>query len=114
MHGLEIERIDPQQDRAADDQREADHPGIEQYVLDEAVRERADDRRRQECDQHADDEAARGRIGEEAERDLPEPHEIDREDRQDRAELDQHHEGLAELVVVEAEEPFQQQQVPGR
>ena len=41
---------------------------------------------------------------ERAERDLPQPHEIDRQDRQDRAELDQHHEGLAEIVVVEAEE----------
>ena len=39
---------------------------------------------------------ARRRIGEHAERDLPQPREIDRQQRQDRAELDQHHEGLAE------------------
>ena len=75
---------------------------------------RADDRGGQERDQHADDEAARRRIGERAERDLPQPLEVDRQDRQDRAELDQHHEGLAEIVVAEAEEMLQQQQVPGR
>ena len=71
MARLQVERIDPQQDRAADDQREADHPGVEQHVLDEAVPGRADDRRRQERDQHADDKTARGGIGEHAERDLP-------------------------------------------
>ena len=45
---------------------------------------------------------------------LPEPGEIDRQQRQDGAELDQHREGLAEIVVVEAEEALHQQQVPGR
>ena len=41
---------------------------IEEHSLDEVVRERADDRRRQERDQHADDETPRRRIGEEADR----------------------------------------------
>ena len=40
--------------------------------------------------------------------------EIDRQQRQDRAELDQHREGLAEVVVVEAEEVLHQQQMAGR
>ena len=79
-----------------------------------AVRERADDRGGQERDQHADDEAARRLLRERADRDRPQPLEIDRQDRQDRAELDQHHEGLAERVVVEAEEVLEQQQVAGR
>ena len=57
---------------------------------------------------------ARRRIGEQSERELPERAEIDRQQRQDRAELDQHREGLAEIVVVEAEEALHQQQMPGR
>ncbi len=47
-------------------------------------------------------------------RDPPQPPEIDRQDGEDGAELDQHHEGLAEGVVVEAEEALDQQQMPGR
>ena len=101
---LEVEPVDPQQHRAADDQREADDPDVEQHVLDEVVRERADHRRRQKRDQHADDEAPRRRIVEHAEQQLPQPREIDRQQRQDGAELDQHREGLAEILVVEAEE----------
>ena len=106
--------IDPQQDRAADDQHEADDPDVEQHILDEAVADRADDRRRQERDQHADDEAACRLIAEHGGRDAPKPPEIDGQDRQNGAELDQHHEGLAESVVVEAEETLDQQQMPGR
>ena len=89
-------------------------PVVEQHALDEVVRERADHRRRQEREQHADDEAPRRRIGEKADRQLPQPHEIDRQQRQDRAELDQHREGLAEILVGEAEEVLDQQQVAGR
>ena len=87
---------------------------LNRYLLDEVVRERADHRRRQERDQHADDETARRRIAEHAEREPPQPDEIDRQQRQDRAELDQHREGLAEIVVVEAEEVLHQQQMAGR
>ena len=58
---LEIELVDPQQHRAADDQREADDPDVEQHRLDEVVRQRADHRRRQEREQHADDETPRRR-----------------------------------------------------
>ena len=54
------------------------------------------------------------RIGEQAERELPQPAEVDRQQRQDRAELDQDREGLAEVVVAEAEEMLDQQQMPGR
>ena len=39
---------------------------------------------------------------------------IDRQQREDRAELDQHREGLAEGLVVEAEEPLDEQQMAGR
>jgi len=65
-------------------------------------------------DQHADDEALRLGVVEHAEEQLPQPPEIDRQQRQNGAELDQHREGLAEIVVVEAKEMADQQQVPGR
>ena len=88
--------------------------GLNSTDLDEPVRDRADDRRRQKRDQHAEDEAPRLRIGEEAERQPPQPREVDRQQREDRAELDQHRKGLAEILVGEAEEMLDQQQVPGR
>ena len=84
------------------------------YVLDEAVRQRADHRRRQEREQHADDEARRRPFGEHVGRQRPEPAEIDRQQRQDRAELDQDRERLAEVVVAPAEKMLHQQQMPGR
>ena len=65
-------------------------------------------------DQHADDEAPVLVVLEHAEKQLPQPREIDRQQRQDRAELDQHREGLAEILVVEAEEMLDQKQMPGR
>src|SRR5262249_22115964 len=40
--------------------------------------------------------------------------EIDRQQRQDRAELDQDREGVAEILVAEAEEMLHQQQMSGR
>ena len=40
--------------------------------------------------------------------------EIDRQDCQDGAELNQNHEGLAERLVIESEEALDQQQMPGR
>jgi len=43
---------------------------------------------------------------------LPDAHEIDRQQRQDRAELDQDREGLAELLVGETEKVLDQQQMP--
>ena len=48
-----------------------------------------------------------------ADRDLPQPREIDREERQDRAELDQDGEGLVGLAF-EAEEVLQEQEMAGR
>ena len=51
---------------------------------------------------------------EHADRELPDTEKIDRQQRQDRAELDQHGEGLAEIVVVEAEELLDQEEMPGR
>ena len=49
-----------------------------------------------------------------AEEQLPQPGEIDRQQRQDGAELDQHVERLAERLIVEAEKMPDQQQMPGR
>jgi hypothetical protein len=77
------------------------------------VRHRPDHRRGQKGQQHADHEAARRRIGEHADEDFPQFDEIDREDGEHGAELDQHREGLAEFLIVEAEEPLHQQQVAG-
>ena len=88
-------RVDDEQDEAAGDQRHADDPGIEQHVLDEAVQGRADHGRRQEGDEHADDEAARVGIVGQRLGDRPQAVEIDRQDGEDRAELDQDLEGLA-------------------
>src|SRR5262249_26977939 len=70
--------------------------------------------RRQEGEQHADHEAARRRIAEHADRDLPDSYGIDQQQRQDGAELNQDREGLAEIGVVETEEPLHQQQMAGR
>ena len=47
-------------------------------------------------------------------RQIPQPGEIDRQQREDRAELDQDRERLAEVVVVQAEEMLHQQQMAGR
>src|SRR5437868_4047375 len=57
---------------------------------------------------------ARVGIGEHAGRELPDAREIDREQRQNGAELDKHREGLAELRIVESKKTLDQQEVPGR
>src|SRR5882757_1996613 len=56
---------------------------------------------------------AAGRNAEHADRDLPDAEKIDRQQREDGAELDQHREGLAEILVIEAEEALHQQEVSG-
>ena len=76
-------------------------------------RRRADQGGRQERDQHAEHEAARGRIGKHADENFPQLAEIDRQDRKNCAELDQDHEGLSEIVVGEAEEALEHQQMAG-
>src|SRR5262249_23653633 len=53
-------------------------------------------------------------IAEHAGGDLPDTEKIDRQQREDGAELNQHGEGLAEIVIVEAEEVLDQEQVAGR
>src|SRR5262249_60923745 len=97
----------------ADDQRETHDPGIEQHFLDVFAEDQADDHGRQERDQNADDEAAIVRIGEHAERDLPQLGEIDHNDRQDRPELNQDRKALPEIVFAEIEEAFSEQKVAG-
>ena len=110
---LEIELIDPQQDRAADDQRKTHHPWIEQIALDVAAGGRPDHRRGQKRHQHADDESPVLRIGEHAERDPPQFAEIDRDDGENGAELNQHRKALPEIILAEIEKPFRQQQMAG-
>ena len=88
--------------------------GVNSTLLMKSCASVADDRGGQERDQHAEDEAARSGIARQRHRDRHSLREIDRQDGQDRAELDQHHEGLAEGVVVEAEEVLEQQQMAGR
>lgn len=109
---LQLQLIDDEQDQAAGDQRAADDEGVEQHGLDEAVQQRADHGRRQEGDEHADDETPRRGVAEDAQGDIEQAAEIDQRDRQDRAELDQHLEGLA--IGFEAEEMAEQEQMPGR
>ncbi len=111
---LEIELVDPEQDGAADDQRKAHHPRIEQECLDVASGDRTDHGRGQERDQHADHEAARGGIREHAERDPPQFGKIQRHDRENRAELNQDRETLPERTLAEIEEAFGQQQMARR
>src|SRR5262249_23691022 len=64
--GIKTQPINPQQDRTTHDEGETDDPNVEQHRFDNVVRERADHRRRQECNQHADDEAPSRRIAEHA------------------------------------------------
>jgi hypothetical protein len=78
------------------------------------VCECADDRGRQERDQHTEDEATGRRIAEHAGGNLPNTEKINRQQREDSAELDQHGEGLAEVVIVEAEKALDQEEVAGR
>src|SRR6266567_4457593 len=111
---LEIELVHPQQDRAADDQRKADDPGIEQMCLDETACETADYRCRQERDQETDDESPVLKVRKHAKRDPPQFGEVDHDNREDRAELNQHVEGLPETIVVETEKSRHQQQMTGR
>ncbi|MEY9797158.1 hypothetical protein ABH984_005173 [Bradyrhizobium ottawaense] len=112
---LEIELVDPEQDGAADDQREAHDPGIEQHALDVFAGDEADDHSRQERDQHAEHEAARiGVAREEADHDIPELLEVQPDDREDRTQLDQNRKRIPEGAFAEMEEAFREQQMAGR
>jgi hypothetical protein len=112
---LEIELVDPEQDGAADDQRETHDPRIEQHELDVLAGKEADDDGRQEGDEHADDETAGiGVAREHADRDIPQLPEIESDDRKDRAELNQNSEAVPERPLAEAEEPLRKQEMAGR
>ncbi len=111
---LELEALDPDERDAADDERDAHDPRVEQHGLDEVVQQRAEHRGRQEREQDADHEAARRRVDEEADRKPDDAHEIDRQQREDCAELDQDRKGVAEVLVAEAEEMLHQQQMSSR
>ena len=62
----------------------------------------------------ADDKAAIGGIGEHAERDLPQPFEVEHDNCKNGAELDQDRKALPEIIFPEIEEAFREQQMPGR
>src|SRR5215207_2617652 len=113
MVAPELQLVDDHQHEPAGDERAADEKRVEQHVLDEAAQEHPDHRRRQEGENDADDEAAGVRIARDRRRDLPQPREIDREQRQDRPELDQDGEGLVGLAF-EAEEVLQEQEMACR
>ena len=76
------------------------------------MEEDAEDRRRQEGDQHAEDEALGPPVPRRAVDQKDQPAGIDREERQDGAELDQHLERLA--GVLEAEEAADEQEMRRR
>src|SRR5205823_6096291 len=63
---------------------------------------------------HPDNEPLIVAIAEHAEKQAPQPREIDRQQRQDGAELDQHIEAFAERFVVETEKMADQQKMTGR
>src|SRR5450631_1675106 len=111
---LEIELIDPEQDRTADDQRKAHDPGIEQMRLDESAGKGSDYRCGQERHQQTDDESPVLGIGKHAKRYPPQFGEVDHDDREDRTELDQYVEALPEIVLIETEKSCHQQQMARR
>ena len=112
---LEIEPIDPQQHRAARDQREAHDPGIEQHLLDESCRPVAPITAagRKAISTPMMKRRACGSLNMPM-NELPQPHRIDRQQGQDGAELNQDREALAEIVVAEAEKLLHEQEMPGR
>ena len=101
-------------DRTADDQREADDPRIEQNFLDVFAGNQPDDHCGEKCHQYADDKAAVIGIGEHAKRDPPQFGEIDHNDGEDGAELDQDVEALPEIILAEIEKTAREQQMAGR
>jgi hypothetical protein len=111
---LVIELIDPQQDGAADDQREAHDPRIEQHFLDVFPRDQADDDGGQERHHYADHEPAIIRVGKHAARNARQFREIDRQDCENGAELNQNRETVPEAALPQIEEPLRQQQMARR
>ncbi|MGY3354268.1 hypothetical protein ACVWZK_000931 [Bradyrhizobium sp. GM0.4] len=112
---LEIELVDPEQDGAADDQREAHHPGIEQQTLDVFAADETDDDGGKERHQHADHEVACIDVTREhPDRDVPQFLEVQHDDREDRAELDQDRKRIPERAFAEMEKALSKQQMAGR
>jgi hypothetical protein len=110
---LQRQAVDIEQHDAAKEQRGADqHRRFKQHRLDEIVRQRADDGGRQEGDQDAGDKAPGARIAWQVDQHFPQPGEIDADDGQDGAELDDDLEDLSGRL--EAEEMAEQQDVAGR
>ncbi len=90
---------------------------IEEHLLDEVVEGEADDRRGQERDDDGGDEAARLRIARKRNQDVPEPGEIDDDHGEDRAELNEHAEGIPEGLLAmraDAEKLSREKQMGGR
>jgi hypothetical protein len=93
---LEIEPIDPKEHDAADDQRDAYDPRIEQHLLDEPVGRRPRSPPGRNAISTPMTKRRAYEIVEYADSELPRPHGIDRQPGQDGAELDQNREALAE------------------
>ena len=70
------------------------HGDLEQHRLDELVRHGTDDGGGQEGNQHGQHEAAGTRIARQVDKQPQQLGHVDRKNGQDRAELDQHLEGL--------------------
>ena len=111
---FELEAVDPQQHEAAGHEHGANDPDVEQHALDGPVGQGPDHHGGKKGDQYSDNEALVVAIGEHAEKQAPQPREVDRQQRQDGAELDQHIKALAERFVVETEEMADQQKMAGR
>jgi hypothetical protein len=111
---LEIHAVDPQEREAADDEHSADDAHVKEMRLDQRSRQRADHRRGQKGNEHADDETRSCPFGEHVRRQRPDAAEINTQQCQDCAELDKNRERLAEGIVTPAEEMLHQQQVACR
>src|SRR5262249_16693111 len=92
----------------------ANDPDVEQNAFDGAVGQRPDHHGGKKCDQCSDDETLIVAIGEHAEKQAPQPREVDRQQRQEGAELKQDVESLSERFNVENEEMADEQKMAGR
>lgn len=92
--GLRRPAFERDQGETADDQGHADDRRVEQHLFDVVVQQEAERGGGQEGQEHGEGETAGGRIGRQADEHLPQPGEIQGDDRQDRPELDHDREGL--------------------
>ena len=111
---LQVQTVNPQQDEAADDERYAYDPYVEQIRLDDVVSERADHGRWQEREQNADDKARRGPLRKHLFGERPEPAKINCQQRENGTKLNQNSKRFAKGVIAPTEQVLHQQQVARR